>query len=305
MICAAAPGRADEFFPVRDENPLIRGFYLPLPSDTAVEAPFRLDAALSIMNTLNVEARGSESLHVDGESDTLRLSVGDGFASSWRYRITVPIIHDSGGFLDAVIDDWHEAFDLSRGNRPYYPKYQLDYSYSGLGNVHLNGSQTSLGDIAAELGWYGIADGRRTVSLWLGLAAPTGSVAKLTGNGAWDSAGWMHAALRVGQWQLAGELGFAQPFGDEIFAGHAHKITEFSRAAVTRALGSRWSLRVQLDAQTGRVEDSQLRLLGPSLQLELGIERRLRGRWRISCGFAEDAAVDTAPDITFFLGIHD
>jgi hypothetical protein len=31
----------------------------------------------------------------------------------------------------------------------------------------------------------------------------------------------------------------------------------------------------------------------------------LKGRWRIDMGFAEDAAVNTAPDITFFLGIHD
>ena len=48
-----------------------------------------------------------------------------------------------------------------------------------------------------------------------------------------------------------------------------------------------------------------MRFLGPSLQLTLGAVRRLRGRWRMQMGFTEDAAVNTAPDITFFLGIHD
>ncbi len=79
----------------------------------------------------------------------------------------------------------------------------------------------------------------------------------------------------------------------------------FARFAATRALGSSaWSLRAQLDGQTARVEDSNLRFLGPSLQLTVGATRRLGEAWRIEFGFAEDAAVNTAPDITFFLGIR-
>ena len=124
------------------------------------------------------------------------------------------------------------------------------------------------------------------------------------GDGAWGGALWAHGALRWPAWQLAGELGVAQPFGDEIFAGAAHKTSLFARFAATRALGTNWSLRAQLDGQTGRVEDSMLRFLGPSLQLTVGAARRLSGRWRVEFGFTEDAAVNTAPDITFFLGIR-
>jgi hypothetical protein len=142
------------------------------------------------------------------------------------------------------------------------------------------------------------------VSFWGGLAAPTGSASKLTGDGAWDGAVWAHGALRWPKWQLAAELGLAQPFGDEIFAGYAHKTSVFARFAATRALGSQWSVRAQLDGQSGRVEDSDIRLLGPSLELSIGAVRRLSDHWRLEFGFAEDAAVNTAPDITFFLGIR-
>jgi hypothetical protein len=69
-------------------------------------------------------------------------------------------------------------------------------------------------------------------------------------------------------------------------------------------LGSAWSLRAQLDGQTGRVEDSNIRFLGPSLQLSVGALCRVGAHWRLEFGFAEDAAVNTAPDITFFLGIR-
>jgi Protein of unknown function (DUF3187) len=304
FIVGAGCVRADEFFQVRDENPLIRGFYLPLPSDSRLTDGADLSATLSISNTLNVENRGQESLLVDGESHTLRLSYDDALYQSWRFRITLPIINDSGGFLDSTIDHWHHWFGFNPGNRPYYPQNQLVYFYSGSGRIDLTQSQTSLGDISGELGWYPIDDAHRTISIWGGLEAPTGSVAKLTGDGAWDGAIWAHGAWRWPQWQLAAELGLAQPFGDEIFAGAAHRTSLFARFAATRALGSAWSLRAQLDGQTGRVEDSNLRFLGPSLQLTVGAIRRLGRSWRIEFGFAEDAAVNTAPDITFFLGIR-
>lgn len=304
-IMGAAQTRADEFFLVRDENPLIRGFYLPLATDGRLTDGADLSATLSISNTLNVENRGQESLLVDGESHTLRLTYEDALFASWRFRLTVPIINDSGGFLDSTIDHWHHWFGFNPGNRPFYPQNQLVYSYSGRGSIDLTQPQTSLGDISGELGFYPVDDAHRTISLWGGLEAPTGSVAKLTGDGAWDGAVWAHGAWRWPQWQLAAELGLAQPFGDEIFAGAAHRTSLFARFAATRALGSSaWSLRAQLDGQTARVEDSNLRFLGPSLQLTVGATRRLGEAWRIEFGFAEDAAVNTAPDITFFLGIR-
>ena len=304
FIVGISAARADEFFQVRDENPLIRGFYLPLPTDGRLTDGADLSATLSISNTLNVENRGQESLLVDGESHTLRLSYEDALYQSWRFRITLPIINDSGGFLDSTIDHWHHWFGFNPGNRPFYPQNQLVYSYSGKGSVDLTQPHTSIGDISGELGFYPIDDAHQTVSLWAGLEAPTGSVADLSGDGAWDGAVWAHSAWRWPAWQLAAELGVAQPFGDEIFAGAAHRTSLFARFAATRALGSEWSLRAQLDGQTGRVEDSNLRFLGPSLQLTVGAIRRLSDRWRMEFGFAEDAAVNTAPDITFFLGIR-
>jgi hypothetical protein len=302
---ASGPLRAEEFFATRNQNPLLRGFYLPLPSDARLESGASLSATLLISNTLNVESNSHESLLVDGESDALDLTYENALAQRWRYRFSVPIIRDSGGFLDSAIDAWHELFGLNRGNRPFYPKKQIDYSYSGQGKIALNHPQTSFGDLAADAGWYAVDDARRTVSIWGGLKAPTGSVAGLTSDGAWDGALWAHTAMRWPKWQLAAELGAAQPFGDEIFAGMAHRSSAFARFAATRVLDSAWSLRAQLDGQTGHVAGSDLRFLGSSLQLTVGAVRRLSGRWRIQMGFAEDAAVNTAPDVTFFLGIHD
>ena len=307
LVCAVA--RAEEFFPTRDENPLLRGLYLPLASDARADASPTFTAAFTISNTVNAETRGAQSLLVDGESDTLRLSFDASPAPGWRYRLTVPVIHDSGGFLDGIIDSWHRFFGLPRGERPYYAKNQIQYAYDSGGpggvQVRLDHPQTSVGDVAAEAGWFAADDDARTVSLWAGVGAPTGSVANLTGDGAWDAAMWAHFASRHPGWQLAGEAGIVQTFGDELFGGEAHRSSGFARIAATRALGPRWSLRAQLDGQSRRVNDTDLRFLGPSLQLTLGAAFRTRGRWKIEAGFAEDAAVNTAPDIGFFIAVHD
>ena len=303
-FAAAGPAQADEFFSIRDENPLVRGYYLPLPSDTRAADGATFSATLAISNTTNVDQHGSEHDFIDGESDALRLTYENALSSAWRYRVTVPVIRDSGGFLDTFIEDWHRWFGFQQGYRPYYPKNQLDYSYTGLSHLVLNHDATSLGDIAGDLGWFARDDARHTLSFWAGVKAPTGSIADLTSDGAWDGALWAHYALHLSRWQVGAEMGLAQPFGDELFAGHAHQTSAFGRVALTRDLGDSWALRAQLDGQTRRVDDSRLRLTGPSLQLSAGATRRVWRRWRIEMGFAEDAAVNTAPDITFFLGIR-
>jgi hypothetical protein len=303
-LLIAGECRAEEFFLVRDENPLTRGFYLPLPSDSRADAGAVFSATLLVANTLNVEKDPHETLLVDGESDTLNLTYENSFSSSWRYRLTLPIVHDSGGFLDPAINAWHRWFGFESGARPFFPNDKLNYSYAGQGTLNLQHAQTHIGDLAGEVGWYAADDAHRSVSLWGGVEAPTGSVAGLTSDGAWDAALWAHGAWRWTHWQLAGELGVTQPFGDQLFAGSGHRTAGFGRVALTRSLGSAWSLRAQLDGQTGHVEDSDSRFLGRSLQLSLGMVRRLKGRWHLDFGFIEDAAVNTAPDITFFLGIR-
>jgi hypothetical protein len=305
LAVCAAPLRAEEFFATRNQNPLLRGFYLPLPSDARQNAAAAWSATLLVSNTLNVERNSHESLLVDGESTALDLTYENALSQSWRYRFTVPIIHDSDGVLDSAIDVWHELFGFSRGARPFYPKRRIDYYYSSGANIDLNHAQTGVGDIAADVGWYAVDDEHRTLSIWGGLKAPSGSRASLTSDGAWDGALWAHGAARWPNWQLAAEVGVSQPFGDEIFAGMAHRSVGMARLAATRTLDQAWSVRAQLDGQTGRVAGSHLRFLGPSLQLTVGAVRRLSRRWCMQIGIAEDAAVNTAPDITLFLGIHD
>jgi len=59
-----------------------------------------------------------------------------------------------------------------------------------------------------------------------------------------------------------GGTGLAQPFGDEIFAGHAHKTSDFARFAATAYHRVPVVLRAPNWTVERRVADSDIRLLG-------------------------------------------
>ncbi len=303
LSAAPDPGRAGEFLSVRDENPLLRGVYLPMPVQSAAGDGTALEGTLAVENTINAEARGAESLFVDGEALLLRLSLDAPLAPRWRARLSLPLVRDSGGALDGIIDRWHGWFGLPRGDRPVYARDQLRLSYQGAVTIDRRESHSGIGDAAAEIGWYAVENPGRALSIWAGVEAPTGSARDLTGNGAWDAGLWVHAALRGKRWQGGLEAGVLRPFGDDLFGGQAKRASMFGRAAAGYSFSQAWILRVQLEAQSARLKDTQLRFLGPSLVGSLGLERRA-GPWSVQAGFSEDAAVDTSPDVTFFLRIR-
>jgi hypothetical protein len=297
---------AADFFAIRDENPLLRGLYLPLPA-SAQRAGHSWSATVALTNTVNVESRGNEQLFVDGESVDLRLIGAGSMAQAWAYRVVVPLIRDSGGSLDHAIENWHRLFGLPRGARPLYPSGQLRYSYSRGGASIISRTQpaTGLGDIDFEAAWIPALNGAMQVSIWAGVEAPTGSASKQTGNGAWDAALWVNAAWVHSRWHLAGEAGYARPFGDDLFAGAAERGTVFGRFAATWTANQRWALRAQLDGHGGRVANTELRFLGPSLIASLGATITTSHGHLVEIGFAEDAAANTAPDVSFFVSWHD
>ena len=311
LVCCGLPAlaRAQEFFPVKNENPMLRGIYLPLPGDARRADPAALSLTLSAENTINVEDRAGEHLFVDGEATTLRVAFDAPLGADGRYRLSLPVTRDSGGILDRSIERWHGWFGLPRGQRPYYPRNQLDYSYAGNPSnpsrvVQVDQAHTGIGDLALELGWFARDDASQTFSVWGGVEAPTGSAAHLTGNGAWDASLWARAEKRYARWHFGAEAGVVQAFGDDVFGGAARRNSAFVRGAATWIAGPRWSWRLQLEGQTARLKDTELRFLGPALVLSAGADIALNRQWRLQLGLSEDAAVNTAPDVTFFLGLR-
>ncbi len=81
-------------------------------------AGFQQRFVLTLSNTTNIETASGELLYVDGESLELRWLLAWQPLEHVRVRLTVPVVHYSGGVLDEVVDQWHDFLNLPGGPRP-------------------------------------------------------------------------------------------------------------------------------------------------------------------------------------------
>ena len=167
LIASGARCAPRNFFRYAIKIHCIRGFYLPLPSDgrlsegaDAVGDPAR-SAIRSMWRTGRTRACSST---VRAQRSTSPIETR--CTQHWRYRITVPIIHDSGGFLDSAIDHWHRWFGFNPGQSAVLPAESTRLSPIPATRASISTSRKPASATSpAELGWYAVDDAHRTLSL--------------------------------------------------------------------------------------------------------------------------------------------
>ena len=68
---------------------------------------------------------GETLYFVDGEHRTAALSARHGFGGGWSAGLRVPLYWRGGGWLDSVIDPFHDLFGFPDSGRPLYPRNRL------------------------------------------------------------------------------------------------------------------------------------------------------------------------------------
>ena len=307
LLALASGASGAEALAVRDRNPLIRGQYLPLPvAEPPSDGRPIHQLQLTLSNTANVETRGGESLHVDGESLELRWLAAWQPTERIELRFTVPVFHDSGGVLDSAIDGWHDAFGLSEGARPNIADGAFTYSYtSAAGTVLETGSHTALGDSAIEAGYLLNQTPGTALRAWLGAEVPTGERSRLTGNGGWDVGAWLEGGGSPShRLQIDGRLGVVLPGSGAPLPLEPRTWVAFGGLGATWGALRSLDLRLQVDAHDGFFDDTELRFLGPAVVLTVGAEYRSRAGWRFQFAISEDLRVDASPDVALHFGLQ-
>ncbi len=304
-LLPAAAARADgELFAVRDQNPLIRGAYLPLPADFAVPAEATsFTAGIQWSNTVNIEQTSTEAMLVDAESIELDLTLARALGP-WRLRATLPVLNRSAGILDSVIADWHDFFGLPKGQRPLVPKnaYAIDYANSA-GLTVAAPSGTALGDLALEGGHVFLDSAGSRLALWAGLEAPTGSRAHLDGDGALDAALWLESGHDLGsRFALDARLGITRQGGRTPLP--LERTVGFGTLALSWHASSRLDASVQFDAHGAAARGSDLKFLDHAVLMSFGGRYRLASGSLLEAAVVEDIEVDHSPDVTFHVGIR-
>ncbi len=311
LAACAGAGAADadtSRFPLGDRAPF--GALLGIPDGWTGLAGPRAEMAWSVANNAVGAESGGDFLLLDGETHTVTLRVQRQFGTRLSLGATLPWVAHSGGFLDPLIDSWHDAFGLSEGIRPSLPRDDLRYVYGGNAteSFRLDRRTSGLGDLhsAAVLRLAGAADAARGLRLDLTADAdwPTGDEGRLTGNNGIDLA----AGVRLGpaassrfDWMLSGGLVWPGDL-DLPFPSPAARILYYDLALAWTATPA-LDLILQLNGHDGAYR-SRLGPLGRStLQLGTGALWRLGPRYGLRLGVFEDLRTDSAPDFAIELAL--
>ena len=250
----------------------------------------------------------------DGETHTLTARLQWPIGERLKVGAQVPWITHSGGFMDGLIDSWHDLFGLNEGIRPILEQDQLLYvlQRNNVNLVQISDSVSGIGDmtvgLSAELGSFerhakpGTIAGYFQRIPWratLNVKLPTGDVEKLTGSGNADIAaglGWRSppktdAAFR---WWL--DAGVVFPGGVDIADLDTQSQVYYYDTALTLRIVRSFDAIVQFAGHSS-IYDQSWEILGePAGQVAIGGLWHFSDSFSLRLGFTEDVLAESAPD---------
>ena len=305
-LSAAAAAQESEPFQTRNLAPALAIFGVP-SWQAATRAP-ELTAALDIANHYQIGQRDTEYLLFDGETTRVNLAYSRPLGERWSVRAELPVVQQSGGVLDDLIDGWHSAFDMPDGGRNNRPEDVLLYEIErdGQPGFRLDDTQRGIGDLQLGIGRSFGRDERFVARATVKL--PTGREGMLASSGATD---WSLTVLRTARvTALHRPAGYYWGVG-ALVLGDADAIPyPTNDTAVVGILGGslrvfeKIGLKAQLDV-TSALYDSPLRALGHNaVQASFGGWWQVDARSRFEFAINEDVEVGTAPDVALHFSLH-
>lgn len=314
--------RQIEPFLVNGELPIARGAGLPkaLPAMLVGGWEFGLYSELQSNASdsgASVEsAEGGESLVLDGETGIIGISLAAPFAERWELRLQTEYVRHAPGRLDGLIEQWHDTFGLSQGDRTIFDEDQLLFSYQASSQQSLEQlntlSQRSKGfaDTALSIAYQLNEKHLSATSLRVGLNLPTGDTKKVLGSDKVDGSISLHQAGKdlagVSGLGWHGNVGYLRIGDERLFGIKTEQDVFFSSIGLHWLASEQWTLKAQLDSHSELFESEIDELSRSASQLTLGVaylagSHGKKERSVIEGYFAEDVTVNRAPDFTFGL----
>ncbi len=313
LLALAAPAAIagdvalNQGFAVSNRSPVVDGFGVPVHRADQLPGPGAWSGAVrfEVANSYSVIDAGNESSVIDGETAALTVGLLRGLKSGWAVGIEVPVVRQSGGFLDGVIDYWHDTFGLDAFSRSR-PEDELLYRYTRGGATLFSFSDegASLGDVTLLLGVPLGASETGAATAWFELKLPTGDAARFSGSGAADIAARLQGHRAAGRYgTLFGGLGIARLGEGELLPGLQNDVVGSVTAGYSWQRWSRVALKLQIDAQSAAYDDTGLRQFGDAaVQLTVGGSVRTGERSILDLAFVEDEwKGQVSPDFGFLL----
>ncbi|MCU7932017.1 MAG: DUF3187 family protein [Candidatus Thiodiazotropha sp. (ex Codakia rugifera)] len=305
-VLALAGESGYEPFRVRNLNPftLIHGLPAASSSQLLNEDESSLHLSMDVANNSIQGTSDGEQVTLDGETYRIGLVWKKGVGAGWQMGIEVPYLSHRDGFMDNLIENWHDIFGLSNAKREDWPQNRLRYLYvkDGDERVSIQKNTQGVGDIQLFLSHTLQRDAAgRNSAVHASLKLPTGDSDSLLGSGAPDIAFWISGsdAQLLKRWSMGvyGQAGL-------LIKGKADILSEQQRdAALFGTVGTRWlaydwlALKLQVDGHTSLYDSAVDQLGGTAVMITVGGSILLNdGQSGIDISIGENLTTDTVPD---------
>lgn len=318
-IAALCPsgGQADDesagIFALRNQNPFLQVFGLPAFQSANLERPSRRawDLGLDIANHADFGETATENFVVDGETYFLTVSMRRRVADWLELGFDVPFVSHADGFMDDMIEGWHDLFGMSNTKRRG-PSNQLDFLYQRDGEdfYRLSSSASGIGDIQllAAVPLTRDHEGRPRIAIRSSLKLPTGDPDKLLGSGGTDLSVGIYAAsvtsLFGRRLALNGFAGGLALGSGDVLSNLQRDVVAFGGASATWHATERFALATQLYAQGPYYDSDVEELGGNSLQLTAGVAVRLGTDGLLRLAVVEDVSANATTDFAVHVSVR-
>lgn len=289
---------------------LIHG--LPSARPAAILSPGdqRLSVGLQAANNFTSKTTTNLDAQLDGETSLVVVDWSLGIARKWEIGVEIPWVRHHTGYLDTLIDHYHDLSGLPEKDRGKFPKNRLDYSwqYEGVTLASLQEDVSGIGDIRLYAGRTLGAGPGRELSIRGELKLPTGDAADLTGSGALD------ASLSLVQSRASRLFGIPltiQMGGGLLYMGRGdlaprlqHRVALVGFSSLATDLGDKWSVVAQGDAHSALYDMDHSVPGSWSMQGGVALRRAFGERWMTELVIYEDLRPGSATDFTLALRIE-
>lgn len=296
-----------EPLPTTNQNPFLASIGLPAPLPALAAGQTNVAATLNWGSTAIVDIVGDELFILDAETRELRLAVTHAFDNRLSVRVELPYLYTGGGVLDGFIDDFHDLFGFSEGDRPLFRRDQMLAWYRHSGDqsfVTRTTSTEGVGDLALSLGASWIQSERTSLTTWLSVEAPTGSdAAYLAPDDDWNLSATLAAQHRFGaRWHAFVQASATAHTGEGLF-GEQKTVIWSGFAGAQFDITPRIALLLQTQANTQPIKHTEIKYLRDAVVLTVGGRIQATDDLAINLGISEDVKVEASPDAVFVLGV--
>jgi hypothetical protein len=264
---------------------------------------YELTFDTALANNFTSDASHGTLAFFDGETTYLTYGFRQAIADRWEWGVELPYVIQHGGYLDPLIDDFHDAFGFDDNGRHAAKHNQIDYFVSDGNKIYVDfqNERSGWGDVRVSGGYQLLVEPGRALAVRALVKLPTGDVDELTGSGGTDAAAWLdytdRELLERYRVSITGAIGLMVLGDGDLLPRDQNRTAAYAHFGLSYPVTNAWSLKGQLDYHSQLIDVSIDQLGGEALQGTIGATWQVTPRLWLDFAMVEDLTGDSTSDV--------